>query len=336
MPIPWERLAPYRPVAPRDDAYIRRPEDGGERLASLVHASPGRSFAVAGPAGIGKTTELIRATTALSALDEFAPVYVPLECRDWNEPLDQVLTQCVEHLGRTSKAMPASVGRAGSRPPTDLARLAFNKLRARHLRVVLLLDGLERAPIDAARMVIQRILELFPEVQVAFILPPSLVTGSTAFDVLAHLRLFLLHAIPTQSEPGRSFFREIVRSRLGLESFEGRFGEVVDLCSGHSGGVPRLFLQILMDASAAAALRGDDFPDFEDAVSAVQDHARSFHRLLSQQDRDALALGIDRHLRPAPPMTEDQQVRFLTHGILLEYSGSAQPVLHPLLSGRPS
>ncbi|HEY8209844.1 MAG TPA: hypothetical protein VIG99_20290, partial [Myxococcaceae bacterium] len=60
----WTRLEPNRPIGPQDDGYVERPDKADLRIADWLLA--GRSpILLAGPVGIGKSTELAHASTLL-------------------------------------------------------------------------------------------------------------------------------------------------------------------------------------------------------------------------------------------------------------------------------
>ncbi len=62
----WKALMPHRPLDPGDAAYVDRPADGGRAIADLVIAGKS-TVLVAGPVGVGKSTELAAAAQGLQA-----------------------------------------------------------------------------------------------------------------------------------------------------------------------------------------------------------------------------------------------------------------------------
>ena len=59
----WSQLAPHRPLGP-GESYVERPDGASGRIAKWLQA--GRlPLLVAGPVGVGNSTELARAVTHL-------------------------------------------------------------------------------------------------------------------------------------------------------------------------------------------------------------------------------------------------------------------------------
>lgn len=62
----WKALLPHRPLDPDSEQYVPPPAAGGERIAEWILADR-TTVLVAGPVGIGKSTELARAAKLLQA-----------------------------------------------------------------------------------------------------------------------------------------------------------------------------------------------------------------------------------------------------------------------------
>jgi hypothetical protein len=97
-----------------------------------------------------------------------------------------------------------------------------------------------------------------------------------------------------------------------------------------SGGLPRVFLQLLADAGSYAKLRrSDPWPIVEDLNDARADQIDSFRRLLLPGDVDAIrgAAGTN-----GSELELDRKIRLMAHGILLERLRNGARVLdvHPL------
>ena len=154
-----------------------------------------------------------------------------------------------------------------------------------------------------------------------------------------------------EGAPTRAFLRGIVAKRLGFEvdlldpsasgmHFGARllgedvvptsFVELVERAAVSSGGLARVFLQLVADAGTYARLRRDgDWPDSEDLVDAESDMEDSFRRALQPGDTDAVlkAVGTD-----GRELELDRKVRLLARGILLERRNGTgvQMEIHPL------
>src|SRR5690242_1803349 len=62
----WQALGPHKPLDAGDPRHVPRPMGDGRRLASMMRAGLG-PFAVAGPVGSGKSTEIATAGLELWA-----------------------------------------------------------------------------------------------------------------------------------------------------------------------------------------------------------------------------------------------------------------------------
>ncbi|HET7499464.1 MAG TPA: hypothetical protein VFK02_00615 [Kofleriaceae bacterium] len=99
-----------------------------------------------------------------------------------------------------------------------------------------------------------------------------------------------------------------------------------------SGGIPRIFLQLVADAGTYARVsRGAAWPDASDLDAATFDQRDSFRRALLPGDTDAIlaAVGTD-----GREIDLDRRVRLLAQGILLERvrDGKLSLELHPLVA----
>jgi hypothetical protein len=132
---------------------------------------------------------------------------------------------------------------------------------------------------------------------------------------------------------GRGFLKAIVYRRLEIDPAAApRLDPVLECAAEASGGVPRAFLQLVLDAAMYARLAEREWPTLEDLGEAMHDHAESLRRLLVKGDVDALraADGTD-----GLEVESERRLRFLSHGLLLEYRLGDRIVVHPapLLAG---
>lgn len=354
MAYDWTRLAPHRPLKPRDPLHVRRPGDGGDEIARWI-AAGADAVAIAGPVGSGKSTEL--AWAASSLWGRFVAVQVPLDkvldMRRITE--DQVFLQVAGRIAAVahgalklplSAALEERLTRVRSAPPmlapgvlTSPARdLLLQTLRevaesSHQGEIALLVDGLEKCAPSDALQIARALLELKGQARIVLIAPFTLVVGSGAHELLSSVdRLFFLHAVPVRQdmgargEAGRAFLREIVRLRLDLSALPDDLVPLLDQAAVASGGVPRSFLQLVRAAGTYAALGVRETMMAEDLAEAMNDHIESLERLLVEGDIEELrradgTTGVE--------IPEERRLRLLSHGLLLEYKTEAGDVVHP-------
>ncbi|MDO9020116.1 MAG: hypothetical protein Q8S73_25900 [Deltaproteobacteria bacterium] len=355
----WKKLTPQIPVGALSDQYVSRPMEGGLRIAERMKAGCTTAL-IAGPAGIGKSTELLLVGVGLAPE---AAVIVPLELdRKFNmRRLDPAEVMQVTALTAAEMALTGGVplsaslmnrvrrSSAGEQPTfqPELAVLVVREIQrlAPDRPVTLLIDGMEKTPADVARPVFEALTSLGADVNLVVVVSWQLTFGPDAQEVIRPgEKLFVLHPIVVEGEEGaegRRFFREILRRRLALpeDFFDAATGEltlavgVIEEAIHLSGGVPRTFLQLVADAGAYAHVRrGSAWPDSADLANAVADQRDSLRRLLIPGDEKALRAveGTD-----GREMELERKLRLLSHGIVLEHGGASGPVMraHPLAQG---
>ena len=324
--IDWKRLSPHLPLEVGDERYIERPWNGGARLAALIKAGLG-PVAIAGPVGVGKSTELAAAANALR--EELAVLFLPLD-----RLLDMRALRGADILRAVVQLIDKDLGIERSPSyiefSTDRAISEIRDFARCHKkpRATLLVDGIEKCPEPAARRAVETTLDLSAEADLVVVVPAMLVTGPAGHQLLTHVkRVFPIRPIP-QTDEGTKFLLEMVRRRLGGAGYpQGEeFVAVLSAAAAKSGGIPRIFLQLVQDAAGFASLNDRDLPTLADLADAIQDHQDSLRRLLRQGDREALreADGSD-----GIEMELERRVRLLSHGLLLEYEEEGRPVVHP-------
>src|SRR5262249_35850689 len=132
---------------------------------------------------------------------------------------------------------------------------------------------------------------------------------------------------------GRELLKTIVVRRLGLPTpLPASFDDLLNRTAEASGGIPRAFLQLVLDTGMYARLAQREWPTKDDLAEAMSDHPDSLGRLLVRGGRAALraADGTD-----GVEMEPERRVRLLTHGLLLEYKLGDRTIVHPapLLAG---
>jgi hypothetical protein len=154
-----------------------------------------------------------------------------------------------------------------------------------------------------------------------------------------------------RGQDGRAFLKSMLLRRLQLpdealdprsavQVFSGNLDEERSLVAAKSnlvadasmasGGIPRIFLQLMADAASYAKLRrAGEWPIVEDLRDACTDQVDTFRRLLLPGDADAAraTAGTD-----GRELELGRKVRLMAHGILLERVREQVPVLelHPL------
>lgn len=353
--LDWARLGDSRPLPMGDRRYVRRPWGSGDRLASLILAglSP---IAVTGASGSGKTTELGRAALALAERDVF-PLLLHVDALvDLADPspdlvlyvvaeamLDQVIQQRPEVVPSKQviadiRASDPRLGRGSGtrRLPRDLmAQVAEEILRLVDMPgMALLLDGLDRAPIEVARAAARAFVNVRDALPVVLVVDPSLANGPESRELLQRFRIFPLPAIPTVAgahgaDRGRAFLTEVLERRLGAE-LPSALLPVAQRAAERSGGLIRSFNELLADAVSYAAVDAGGLPGEDALDEAIRDRADAIRRLLRDGDLGALAdaAGTD-----GLEIEVERRVRFLSHGLLLEYPAGEDMVVapHPLL-----
>ena len=340
MAFDWQRLRPHRPLGVNDPLHAPRPHLGAESLAARMADPAFRTFAIAGPVGSGKSTEIAYAAGLLAS--EFVNCLVPLDRHHNMRRLRvgvaleaiarRVAEIAVDVLSlRLSDDLTDALGRKRAFATTDddgdaedLLRLTVTEVagRSHQGRVALLVDGLEKAPADVVGEVASSLTQLPEEVVVVVVVPPSAVIGPQSFDLNTEYTYFPLRAVPVDperdgqhGERGQAFLREIAMRRWGTHSLSEPLEELVRHAASLSGGVPRVHLQLLHDSKAYARLAGRSLPSPDDVEAAATDQGETLKRLLRDGDLKWLrdTAGVDTLEIPI-----ERRQRFLVHGLLLE------------------
>jgi hypothetical protein len=243
--------------------------------------------------------------------------------------------------------------------PTALLDVAVAEIQrlSKRARVTLLIDGLEKVPQGSESLdLFEALASIRDEVELVVVIPWHATFGPQAETVVrAGERFVAVRALdvagPT-GDPGRAFLRRVLAQRLHWneeEEFDpnavvGAAGPSLDAARARvaarrnlvndailwSGGLPRVFLQLLADAGSYAKLRrSDPWPIVEDLNDACADQVDSFRRLLLPGDVDGIrgAAGTN-----GSELDLERKVRLMAHGILLERLRDGARVLdvHPL------
>jgi hypothetical protein len=242
--------------------------------------------------------------------------------------------------------------------PSVLLNVALTEIMrsSRQGHVTLLLDGLEKVPQGPESLeLFEALAALRDEVELVVVIPWHAAFGPQAETVLRTGERFVaVRALDVQSdagEPGREFLRNMLLQRLHWPEGEldpdavvGPAGPPLDEARARvaakrnlvndairwSGGLPRVFLQLLADAGSYAKLRrSDPWPIVEDLNDACADQIDSFRRLLLPGDVDAIRSAAGTN---GSELELDRKIRLMAHGILLERLRNGARILdvHPL------
>jgi AAA ATPase domain len=353
----WNLLRPYAALAESEieALYEPRPADVALDLAGRVRAGFGSGrIALNGPAGVGKSTELARAALELRSTHSVGVIALDGGANTQPEQLLwEVLgalvpddfgrrDQRIEHSIEAGVAWALKVHGSTRRLDQILDTISF-ELRSQAERdgrpQVVLIDGLERVLATArAQELLLCLADAVDRAGFALVvvLSPWAISGAQGSVVADRFKVLDMrpvagtahHQVAAQAK----FMLGLARRRLGVADGDLplEFAGVWGGAAHWSGGLPRLFLQLLGDASAYAALRGAHLPTTEDLQEAVADHRDSLRMLLELGDLSAL----NDAGRGRVDIDAATRARLLASGLLLELPrGSVKTyIVHPLAS----
>lgn len=361
----WNDLDPYRSLGCDDSRYVPRPAGEGSDIVAAIQAGMGGGrIAVNGPAGVGKSTELAAAEQRLREKGEVCRVVLDtmVDLQKLDEgmlfaALGNVLapnSRAGKILAKLSQAAMASaplfqsfasLTPNGECPSSaeriDAFRTLLLSLAEQGKTFTLLIDGLEKAPEPVVHRTLIALAEasMGTPTRLAIVLSPASVVGPQAHELLRLYKPLELRPIDFQGNAGKQFFKLLVEKRIGVsiaklaDPIRFAINEAIAL----SGGIPRVFLQLLQDAAGYAALAGRIDPVPKDVQQARADHMDSLRYLLIQGDVDAIrrATGTD-----GAELELERRARFLSHGLMLLQGRGREtrliphPLLKPLLEQR--
>lgn len=348
----WKNFVPHRPLEAGDPLYVKRPEGSGAELAALVQHGFDL-IAVAGPMGSGKSTELAAAAEKLRSWGTACVVHLDQDLDMRNIEAESVYKLISTVLNsNVRQSHPGQESAESSRALLTVAHPARGHGTSIHQRLVaalrevtrlgplvLLVDGLEKSTEETSRRIVSALLDMAEEVSLVVVVPPSLVNGPTSYDLLNRAKVFPLGAIcmveseklydPSKRDmEGLVFFLNVATRRLGEAFLDNtQLYDFVFKASTMSGGIVRVFLQLLRDAKRYASLVERDAPTNEDLDEAAKDHAEHLERLLGPGDIAALRAADGTSGAEIQPI--ERRLRFLVHGLLLEYKIDGHIVVHP-------
>jgi hypothetical protein len=322
---------------------------------------------VVGPIGIGKSTELARAADELSKSRVACLVELGLDRAEKMRNItgEQVLLRCAgalaayasDHLhlpihdtlraalhnaGVLEKRFVTPIANVPAMSPLAMANATIAEVsRLAQRPLTLLIDGLEKTLEAPARVALDALADLPEEVELVVVAPLNAAYGPQAQQILRPgERIVALRPLPSAlSVP---FMFRIVTERLNLSPLALVDSDAnpnpIRSAAQWSGGLPRLFLEILADAASYARLDGLDWPNGRHVEAAVNDQIATLRRVILAQDMDALreikAPSLFRH-----PLELDQKLRLLQSGVLAEEGSdpnialALSPLARALLTG---
>jgi hypothetical protein len=158
--------------------------------------------------------------------------------------------------------------------------------------------------------------------------------GGTEAILRAGERLHRVAALDTQGTDERAtaeFFERVLAGRLQVQ-LPGSMTKLLVRAFRASGGIPRVFLQLIADAGTyARAKRGEAWPDRSDLSDAIADQKDSFRRTLLPGDTQAINAV---EYTDGRELDLERRVRLLAQGILLERvrDGRVSLEKHPLVA----
>ena len=160
----WKALMPHRPLDPGDAAYIERIADSGRAIGDLLLAGKS-TVLVAGPVGVGKSTELAAETLRLQAAR--VACFVPLDRWEKMRRItpDQALLRIA---GRLADVALRSLGLEHSHPLRDA--LAYRGVLTPDLAPVTTLGTFQGSPASLARATIEEVTRLSQQRRVAILI----------------------------------------------------------------------------------------------------------------------------------------------------------------------
>ena len=337
----WHKLAPHLPLDAGDASYVVRPDDVAARIANALVA--GRNpVLLCGPSGVGKSTELAQ---------------LPLRLGDQRTCFHVALDRGLNMRSATPRAVLTAIyrGVADSQNSMHIHRVALDhrvsdsqvqdalldQLRRTSPRPALAIDGLEKSPPEVSGPVFDILTPLVGDADFVVVVPWHAAYGPNAQHVIGvREQLISVQPLPTGDDAGDFYARLLARRLLQnahddasdlTRSGPQDTGYLIAGAAGASGGIPRIFLQLLADAGMRArTARGEQWMTATDLEAAVLDQRDSFRRLLLPGDTEVLRAvdGTD-----GRELELERKLRLLNHGILLERVENGDPLLnvHPIV-----
>lgn len=356
----WRAVKPHVPLVPGDPLYVERPAqlDEARKVVTFLRAGDGAHLLM-GTAGVGKSTELARIKALMGEGAVLIKLGGALNVNNMSEVDVVVDVACavaqlaapsvrsaVEAAARQARQQVLQKTTTTSHFETSELSVEGRLRNARHTAAAalvaagrgckdahggcfVLLDGLERARPEVAQAALDGLEPGLDDLSIVAVAPLALLWGGGVRDVWNGRAK--PHPIrPIWNPAGNpDFFSKLLTVRLGCPVDP--VNDLVALAAEACGGVPRTFLQLMLDARTyGSALGREDWPAQEDLALAIADQRETLRHLLKPGDDQKL---MANHNTDGRELIPDDRTRFLAHGFLLETDDAGAPRLriHPLL-----
>ncbi|MBI2900326.1 MAG: hypothetical protein HYY17_09080 [Planctomycetes bacterium] len=365
-------LEPNQPLGGKllGSYYVDRGSTFRARLRQVLQSKGAKAF-VAGPSGVGKSTELAKFVEDLEEgaygilidvgglydLTKIGPIHLLLAgawkglnlgaARGW-KPTPEVQRKSRWWGAKwdnaknyftfeAEKAVNSSFGSVHQRSEETLLEVEAGLGRP----TVLVYDGLEKLPTNIARAIFCTNGAAIASwaVRAVFVVPPLLLFGPEWEEAERHVAdTLFLSALPVAGPSGdetdraRGFFRDLADRRLGPLAMK-LDPTLLEKAIDEGAGIPRQFLHVLRETFMESVVEGRDIPD----AGCLE---RALARLRSPLQRKLRPGQVDRlrELHQKPPATLDVQDHdLLATGCLIPYESGgrlwydANPILLPVL-----
>lgn len=283
----WSRLRSHVPLAPGAEEYVPRLCNGGDGIARHVMVDRPNVVLMAGPEGIGKSTEIARATAFLAPERPAFLVQV-----DRHENMGSLTVETLERrialtVGEQASARGANLSGelremlAALAEPVDagdsgniVLRVVREVARAFQGRPVLLVDGLDKL-LGERDDRLAALAPLTADADLVVVASEHVVLGAREIITPNESRSLISSVLEVEAD----FFRKLLERRIGPVT-DAFVEDVVTPAALQSEGNPRTYLQIIAGAAAIARFdRGADWPTRRDVDFAVQARTDSFRQL---------------------------------------------------------
>lgn len=368
--IDWKALKPHVPLPPGAPEYVERTGSAGDEIAQWILAdrSPlliGGPAGVGKSTELARAAEVLQGhrVACLVQLDRFenmrrlTPERMLFRIADrvghwaadfFHLPLSSSLQGALQQVTATLQTdwVPDFSG-------SSILSAACNEVAriSRQGTLTLLIDGLEKVPYGPESLeLFETLANIDDGIELVVVIPWYAAFGPQSETVIRPGERFVpVRALDVRAD--RELLQAILVRRLhwNAEEFDpnalvGTPGPALDAARARvaakrnlvndairwSGGLPRVFLQLLADAGSYAKLRrSDPWPIVEDLNDACADQADSFRRLLLPGDTAAIRGAVGTN---GSELDLKRKIRLMAHGILLERVQKGAPLLevHPL------
>jgi AAA ATPase domain len=351
------------PLGEGDPGYVSRPDDLGQKVLGRVMAPGTHRLLLGGPAGCGKSTEILRINRLAQA--DYTVVICPCD-RDldlyklelvtlvryltWrilfvattvvSQKLTltpEIMREALACIGAPTLLLPSPrmffAGAGGKASDVDPARLfdTFSRLLSEIERgfkpVLLLVDGLEKVPPSLREETLGNFVRspLLDGCQTVIVVPLWTLYGKDSMEFYPDVEVL---RIGLEDQASSAFVHEIVEKRAGPVFV----GAALNLLAAFSGGLPRDGLQLAWRACREAMdERTSDKVESRHVIQALDVIQQGFEAMLSDDPRRArdFLLSVRQTCRlPGDPAFRDL---VLGHGIVLPAADGTFRV-HPAMN----